>query len=172
MPAPTVGDTTDPIGTLRPNLPPQPTTGTYFEPLKCPKFDPVINLPASVDRSSPIAIWSLFFTPVILETIVQNTNTQGYAWPTSQGPHARKWRSLDLPKLYAWLAILFYMGLHIENETRDYWRRSGSSLLLHPMVFQAMGKNRWHNIWRALSLSEPDPNKKRVSPFKKVYSFY
>src|SRR6202011_4185550 len=94
---PTVGDTTDPAGTLRPNLLPQPTTGTHFEPLKCPKFDPVINLPASVDRSSPYAVWSLFFTSQILETIVRNTNKQGQSWPESRGVHARVWKTLDLP---------------------------------------------------------------------------
>jgi hypothetical protein len=116
----TVSNTTDPNGTLQPNLLPGPITGTQFGALKCPKFDPVISLPASVDRSSPYAIWSLFFTSQILETIVRNTNKQGQSWPDSQGVHARVWRTLDLPKFYAWLAILFYIGLHLENETRDY----------------------------------------------------
>jgi hypothetical protein len=78
-----VGDTTDLNGTLWPNLPPEPTTGTQFRALNCPKFDLVINLPASVDRSSLYAIWSLFFMSQILETIVGNTNKQGQSWPNS-----------------------------------------------------------------------------------------
>jgi hypothetical protein len=85
----TVGDTIDPNGTLRPNLLLEPTTGTQFGALKCPKFDLVINLLAFVDRFSLYAIWSLFFTSQILETIVGNTNKQGQSWPDSQGVHAQ-----------------------------------------------------------------------------------
>ena len=49
-----ISDPTDPGGTLRPNLPPEPTVGTHFTPLPCPEFDYYINLPASVNRHSPI----------------------------------------------------------------------------------------------------------------------
>ena len=34
-----IGDTTDPAGTLRPNLPPEPKIGTDFTPLICPPFE-------------------------------------------------------------------------------------------------------------------------------------
>ena len=62
----TVGDPTDPKGTLRPNLPSETSTGGYYAPLNCPDFTYTINLPPEVDRSSPIAMWDLFFSVEIL----------------------------------------------------------------------------------------------------------
>ena len=31
---------------------------------------------------------------------------------------ARPWKDIDISDLYAYLAILFYMALHIENDTK------------------------------------------------------
>ena len=57
-----VGDPTDPRGTLRPNLHLEIGTGDYYKLLFCPEFDRIINLPIGIDRTDPLAIWSLFFT--------------------------------------------------------------------------------------------------------------
>ena len=74
-----VGDPTDPNGTLRPNLCPEIGTGDrdHYEPLFCPEFDRIINLPPNIDRANPLAIWCLFFTQELLDNIVQNTNKKG-----------------------------------------------------------------------------------------------
>jgi hypothetical protein len=69
-----IDNPTDLGGTLRPNLPPEPTVGTYFTLLPCSEFDYYINLPASVDRHSPIAIFDLFFVPEQMCILVKNTN--------------------------------------------------------------------------------------------------
>jgi len=69
-----IDDSTDPGGTLRPNLLPEPTFGTHFDLLPCPEFDYYINLPASVDWHSPIAIFDLFFTLEQMRILVENTN--------------------------------------------------------------------------------------------------
>jgi hypothetical protein len=53
---PTVGDPTDPTGTVRPNLPPEIATRDHYVILKCPEFNPIINLPPGVDSDDPIAI--------------------------------------------------------------------------------------------------------------------
>ena len=53
---PTVGDPTDPTGTVRPNLPPEIRTRDHYVPLKCPKFSPIINLLPRVNSDNPIAI--------------------------------------------------------------------------------------------------------------------
>ena len=73
----TVGDPTDPTGTLRPNLPPENGTGNYYVPLKCPEFSPIYNLPPGVDSDNLVAIWDLFFTVEALQGIAQNTNKKG-----------------------------------------------------------------------------------------------
>ena len=55
-------DPTD-LGTLRPDIEPETTTGDYFEPLFCPEFEPRTNLPNNVKDDDVFGIWSLFFTP-------------------------------------------------------------------------------------------------------------
>ena len=75
-----VGDSTDPSGMLRPNLPPEPTFGTHFDPIPCPEFDYRIALPATVDQHSPIDIFDLFFTPEQMRILVENTNKRGLKW--------------------------------------------------------------------------------------------
>jgi len=72
-----VGDPTNPSGTLRPNLPPEPTFGTHFDLMPCPEFDYCIALPATVDRHSPIDIFDLFFTLEQMRILVENTNKHG-----------------------------------------------------------------------------------------------
>jgi hypothetical protein len=115
-----IDDSTDPGGTLRPNIPPEPI-GTHFDPLPCPEFEYYINLPPSVDQHSPIAIFDLFFTPEQMHILVENTNKSG---PFHQmGPrNARslEWQDTFVEELYAYLGILIYMGLHLENDIDQY----------------------------------------------------
>jgi hypothetical protein len=151
-----VGDPTDPKGTLRPNLHPEIGTrdGDHYEPLFCPEFDRIINLPTGIDRANPLAIWSLFFTQESLENIVWNTNKKGASLCVEQGEHAWQWKDIDISELYAYLAILFYMGLHIENDTKLYWSQREDRPLHRPII-TAMGQKRWHNIHRAFHILDP-----------------
>ena len=116
MPRNVVGDPTNPKGTLRPNLCPKLSTRDYYEPLICPVFGPNIALPSSIDQANPLAIWSLFFPQEHLQNIVLNTNKRGH----SLCENKRVWTNINISKLYAYLAILFYIGIHIENDTKEY----------------------------------------------------
>ena len=69
----TIGDTTDPQGTLRPNLPPEPITGTQFDPMPHPDFQYRTALPDTVDPMQPLQIWDLFFTEEMMDILVWNT---------------------------------------------------------------------------------------------------
>ena len=51
-----VGDPTNLRGTLQLNLHLEIGSGDYYEPLFCPKFDCIINLPVGIDRTNPFAI--------------------------------------------------------------------------------------------------------------------
>lgn len=75
-----VGDSSDPGGTLRPNLPPEPTTGDNFDPLPHPEFESHINLPKDVNPMDPIAIFDLFYSPEQMNILVANTNKHGPFW--------------------------------------------------------------------------------------------
>ena len=61
---------------------------------------------------------------------------------------------MDISELYAYLTILFYMGLPIENDTELYWSQR-EDRLLHRPVIAAMGQNRLHNIHRAFHVLDP-----------------
>jgi len=45
------------------------------------------------------------------------------------------------------------MGIHIENDTREYWSQR-KDRPIHVAVHMAMGENRWHCIHRAFSISD------------------
>jgi hypothetical protein len=74
---------------------------------------------------------------------------------------------MDISELYAYLAILFYMGLHIENDTRLYWSRKEGDPI-HIAVHRAMGENRWHAIHRAFSISDPTIPNQKTTVFQRV----
>jgi hypothetical protein len=153
-----VGDPTDPKGTLRPNLPPEPATGVKFQPLKCSSFDHQINLPPSIDSHDAFSIWSLFFTTEQLQIIVDNTNKHQPAPAEARGPHARKWTNISVAELYAYLAILITMGLHPENDIKNYWSRR-PEMPVYTLVHRAMGGDRWEDISHAFHLSSPASGK-------------
>jgi hypothetical protein len=62
-----------------------------------------------------MTIFSLFFTPAILNLMVTSTNS--YA----ARHHNKHWRPLCLPELYVFIGCLIYMGIHQLPNWRGYW---------------------------------------------------
>jgi len=159
-----VDDATDPGGTLRPNLPPEPTFGTHFDPLPCPEFEFRIALPASVDRHSPIDIFDLFFALEQMQILVENTNKSGpFHEMGPRNARALEWKDISVPELYAYLGILIYMGLHPENDIDQYWCSDSENQPSHGPVRTSMARDRWKQISRAFHISS-----KGQSAFEKV----
>jgi hypothetical protein len=73
MPEDTIADTTDP-GTCRPKALVLKTKSDHFEPMKLPDFEPEIYLPDYVSPDDPITIFTLYYTPEIIEQIIESTN--------------------------------------------------------------------------------------------------
>lgn len=67
-------DPTD-TGTLHPNAKPLQKRGNQFQPMECPEFDFEIRLPAATDPRDAFALFSLYYTPEIIESIAQYTNS-------------------------------------------------------------------------------------------------
>jgi hypothetical protein len=162
-----VGDSTDPKGTQRPNIPPPPLNGTHFIPLETHNFTHTINLPLGVN-SKPFAIWDIFFPIEQLAIIVENTNKNGQRWPKT-GPYTRKWKDICIQELYTFFAIIIYMGIHIENDIESYWKIK-KGWPIHTIVHKAISCNRWQNIARAFHLSNPSIKSSVV--FEKVLCIY
>jgi hypothetical protein len=73
MPEDTIFDSTD-KGTLRPNAKPLRAKGDVFKPMKLPNFAWEITLPENTSPDDPITLFTMYYTPEIINTIVKKTN--------------------------------------------------------------------------------------------------
>ena len=69
MPENTIFDSTD-KGTLRPKENPILKAGSTFIPMKLPSWGWEINLPEDVSADDPITLFTMYYTPEIIEMIV------------------------------------------------------------------------------------------------------
>ena len=121
MPESTEYDPTD-KGTLRPNAKPLRKAGDYFEPLQLPDWDWKIHLPEDASPDDLISLFSIYYTPEIINMIVDKTNehTRQPADDSSLYARANAWYPTNKGEIYLYLAIRIYMTLHIDNEITDY----------------------------------------------------
>jgi hypothetical protein len=61
-------------GTKQPNTKPLLKAGHKFIPMILPDFDFEITLPNNVSPDNPISLFTIYYTPKIINTIVQYTN--------------------------------------------------------------------------------------------------
>jgi hypothetical protein len=122
MPDATVFDSTD-KGTLRPNEDPLRKQGSAFKPMKLPPFGWEITLPEDVSPDDPITLFTIYYTPEIIDLIVEKTNTYLRKPQDDSTPcvRANAWFPTCRGEIYIYLAIRIYMSLHVENEIADYW---------------------------------------------------
>jgi hypothetical protein len=73
MPELTVFDSTD-KGTLRPDEEPLESTGDEFVPMKLPYFGWEIHLLENTSPDDPITLFTMYYTPEIIDMIAENTN--------------------------------------------------------------------------------------------------
>jgi hypothetical protein len=73
MPEHTVFDPTD-KGTLRPDKEPLESQGDQFVPIKLPHFDWEIHLPENASPNDPITLFTMYYTPEIMDMVIKNTN--------------------------------------------------------------------------------------------------
>lgn len=128
MPEATIADTTDP-GTRRPQAKPLKTKGDHYEPMELPDFHPEIHFPDDVSPDDPITLFSLYYSPEIINQIVLSTNLNPREPADPHRPRARanNWQSTTSGEIYIYLAIRIYMTLHVENEIADYWNTNKAS---------------------------------------------
>jgi hypothetical protein len=73
MPEDTVFDPTN-KGTLCPNAKPLQKKGDAFQPMQLPDFGWEITLPENASPDDPITLFTLYYTPEIIDLIVEKTN--------------------------------------------------------------------------------------------------
>ncbi len=121
MPKLTVFDSTD-KGTLRPNKEPLESTGNKFVPMKLPYFGQEIHLLENTSLDDPITLFTMYYTPEIMDMIFENTNNYTRKSRNELAPYTRanKWYPTCRGELYLYFAIRIYMTLVILNKISDY----------------------------------------------------
>jgi hypothetical protein len=88
MPDATVFNSTN-KGTLRPNKDPLRKQGSAFKPMQLLPFGWEITLPEDVSPDNPITLFTMYYTPEIIDLIVEKTNTYLRKPQDDSTPYAR-----------------------------------------------------------------------------------
>jgi hypothetical protein len=163
----TVGDSTDPEGTKRPNEPVQAHGGTHFVPL--PHLDRAPVVICSAPRNA-LMLFELYFTDNVWDLLVMNTNKNAHMKRKTRaarggkgndygGAKARRWYNTSVSEMRVYVALLIYMGLHPENQVKVYWKPPTDRLSPnHDLVRAAMSLNRFERMQRFIHISDPNVN--------------
>jgi len=82
------------------------------------------NLPPTLDRNDPFAIFSQFFTSKIVNKLVEWTNKYAELYPLNNAGEklwARLWQPTCKEELWAYFGVLIYIGLTYKLSIEDYW---------------------------------------------------
>lgn len=109
-------------GTLRPNDKALTKKGDRFIPMKLPDFDHEIKLPNCASPEDPISLFTLYYTPEIIDWMVDKTNSHERYIKDPNLPFVRgnNWVDTTSAELYIFMAIRIYMTLAGRNEIADY----------------------------------------------------
>lgn len=150
----TIPDPTD-EGTLRPNVPPLRDHGSQFIPLDLPDFKPKITLLTNVSPNNPITLFTLFYSPKIIDLIVQHTNNvvRQPQDPTKPKARALKWYPTCQQEIYLFLGICIYMTLFPMDEIADYWS-TNEAFPSHPIT-TLMTRDRFQELRMRYRVAPP-----------------
>jgi hypothetical protein len=76
-------------GTLCPNALLLQKKGEHFDPIEIPDFELEITFPEHISPDDPITLFTLYYTPKIMSTIVSNTNSYSRKPEESLKPRSR-----------------------------------------------------------------------------------
>jgi hypothetical protein len=124
----TVFDSTD-RGTLWPNAPPLRAKGDVFVSMQLPDFRWEISLPENTSPDDPITLFTMYYTPEIMDIIVKRTNEYTREPINDLHPRAlaNQWYPTCRGELYVFFVIRIYMTLVVLNEISDYWDTSNTT---------------------------------------------
>lgn len=127
-------------------------------------------------KISPIEYFQLFVTDEILEKIVFETNLyfqQTYTYlnlnnKIKKRSRIKRWKTIDLKELKTFIGIVFWTGIHSNNDLRKNWNINND---LHSTKFNNyMSSDRFSIIMRYLHLCNND-NFYKSDPFNKIRVF-
>ena len=87
---------------------------------------------------SQLEVLELYFTPDIVEEIVEQTNS--YAEETMGTDAYASWKAITCEDIQAFMGFNFLMGINHQPSTEDYWKRIPFTIInLLPNEFQEIG---------------------------------
>ena len=119
--------------------PPKPKPLPKYKPIQIKKpFTRGHGLLPDTTPNDPYAIFSLFLTESILETLVQHTNKYAFLFPGPKNSHSRPWIPTTISELRAFLGVSIWMGLHLESGIKDFWNTNALNGPIHHPVLNHM----------------------------------
>jgi hypothetical protein len=140
------------------------------EPWPLPDFDPLLIIPADhypkcsklpkrINPKDALAIFDLFFTKEVLDTLAEYTNKYAEQKraqdPDTKRDHARPWYPTSSKELSAYIGVLIWMGLHDEAEIESFWNTNAELAPIHKPIQAAISCNRFEQIERYFHISLP-----------------
>ncbi|CZT42026.1 uncharacterized protein RSE6_01854 [Rhynchosporium secalis] len=132
--------------------------------MKLLHFPPEIRLPEGIDADDPLHLFTMYFTPEIIQTIVDKTNQYERAPQDEMRPFARalQWYDTTVSELYIYFAIRIYMTYNIQNEISDYW--SDKKFIAYHDITQYMARDRFQELHIRVRIA----GNKVSGPYKRV----
>lgn len=134
-----------------------------FQRLPLRYTNPQTCLPKAIQTGQPFELFSQFFSPDILELIAQRTNEfAAHQIAERQRKRAEKnlsklifargWKPTTQKEILRYIGVQIYMGINKLSNQDMYWNESAPGESVHPIVTQAISKNRFKQIDRYLYL--------------------
>ncbi|ROT77905.1 PiggyBac transposable element-derived protein 4 [Penaeus vannamei] len=111
------------------------------------RAQPGVNTPGVDSDSSPLELFSLFFTEELMDMIVRETNRYHRQKP---GPssHMKDWVDTSVSELGVFIGLRMAMGINQKPEQRSYW---STDLFYHSPLFPVtMTRDRFDQLSRYL----------------------
>jgi hypothetical protein len=114
--------------------------------MQLPDWDWEITLPENASPDNPITLFTMYYTPEIIDLIVEKTNQYLRKPQDDSCPYIRAndWYPMSSGEIYLYLAIRIYMTLYICNEISDYWNTKDFTPD-HPIT-SYMSRNRFQEL--------------------------
>jgi hypothetical protein len=111
-----------------------------------PEFGWEITLPENASPDDPITLFTMYYTPKIIDLIVEKTNDYVRKSQDESCPYVRanNWYPTCRREIYIYLAIRIYMSLHVDNEIADYW--TAKDMIPEHPITKYLSRNRFQEL--------------------------
>jgi nitric oxide reductase large subunit len=136
--------------------------------MQLPQFGWEITLPEDVSPDNPITLFTIYYTPEIIDLIVEKTNGYMRKPQDKSCPYIRanNWYLTYYKEIYIYLAIRIYISLYVDNEITDYWETK--NMIPEYPITKYLGRNRFQELYIHMRFY----GNQEQGPYEKVASIF